>query len=418
MFNFYANKDQIYEIDPYSILKINQNASISECRAGYMKLATVPDRQTRAKACLAYDILCNKDKYIKKGNKYIPKEKDCFYCTVVGDLKTLKNKIDNDKNLLNKKDGLKRSLLYLAARNGYYNLTEYLLKKGINVNETQRNGSTALHGAAYYGQELIIQLLIDHGIDTSIKNEFGSNAADEAKTQHIRELILNSNTDKIMNFFHQLYSKGLVSNIVPIKKQGKIICQKLMISKNLLPNNFLSINKSWIPVWHGTKFRFLESIVKNGLRPSGSKLSDGTEINPLPGHIKSDVTVAGIKNWAKAIFVSPSLFYASDVVYAERIVSNNQTYAVLIEGRLKPNTFTKYKSTVLNYNNIPGEPDQVEYRVEQKSDDELIYRIASEKNIITTSISFVLINFLENVSSYCDGNIVINSEDEKMPLEP
>ena len=99
------------------------------------------------------------------------------------------------------------------------------------------------------------------------------------------------------------------------------------------------------------------------------------------------------KNWAKAIFVSPSLFYASDVVYAERIISNNKTWAVLIEGRLKPNTFSKHSSTVLNYNNIPGEPDQVEYRVEQKSEDDLIYRISSEKNIFVTSISFVLINF-------------------------
>ena len=111
------------------------------------------------------------------------------------------------------------------------------------------------------------------------------------------------------------------------------------------------------------------------MRPSGSKLSDGTSIIPLPGHILSDSTFAGIKNLAKAIFVSPSLFYASDVVFAERIISNNQTWAVLIEGRLKPNTFTKYKSTVLDYNNIPGEPAQVEYIVEQNK----------EKNIIITS---------------------------------
>ena len=404
--------------NPYLVLKISQNASVPECRSGYMKLATVPDRETRAKACLAYDILCNKNNYEKEGNIYRPKNKDCFYCTVVGDLRTLKYYIEKNKSLLSKKDALKRSLLYLAARNGYYNLTEYLLKKGINVNEVQRNGSTALHGAAYYGQELIIQLLIDHGIDVSIRNEFGHTAADEAKTSFIKELILNSNNDKIMNFFHELYSKGLVSNIIPIKKQDKIICQKLMISQSLLPNNYLNINKNWIPVWHGTKFRFLESIVRNGLRPSGTKLKDGTEINPLPGHISLDTTVAGIKHWAKAIFVSPSLFYASDVVYAERIVSKSQTWAVLVEGRLKPNTFTKYKSTVLNYNNIPGEPNQVEYRVEQNSEDELIFRISSEKNIIITSISFVLVNFLENVSSYCEGNIMINSEDEKMLLEP
>ena len=192
-----------------------------------------------------------------------------------------------------------------------------------------------------------------------------------------------------------------------------------MVSKNYLPDDYLKINKTWFPVWHGTKFRFLESIIKNGLLPSGSKLSDGTSINPLPGQISLDKTVAGIKCWAKAIFVSPSLFYASDVVYAERIISNNKTWGVLVEGRLKPKTFTKYKSTVLNYNNVEGEPDQLEYRVEQKNDDdEIIYRITKEKNIIVTSISFILINFLENVSKYCEGKILVNSENETILLEP
>ncbi len=61
---------------------------------------------------------------------------------------------------------MKRSLLYLSTRNGYFDLTEYLLKKGININEIQKDGSTALHGAAFYGQELVVQLLLEHGINT------------------------------------------------------------------------------------------------------------------------------------------------------------------------------------------------------------------------------------------------------------
>ena len=151
----YVEAENIEIDNPYSILNISDKASIQECRSAYMKYATNPNRLIRTKACLAYDILCNKDKYIKEGDKYKSKEKDCFYCTVIGDLRALKYKIKKDKSLLNTKDKLKRSLLYLAARNGYYDLTEYLLKKGINVNEVQKNGSTALHGAAYYGQKLI-----------------------------------------------------------------------------------------------------------------------------------------------------------------------------------------------------------------------------------------------------------------------
>ena len=147
-------------------------------------------------------------------------------------------------------------------------LLNIYLKKGINVNEVQKNGSTALHGAAFYGQELIIQLLIDHGIDISIKNEFGHTAADEAKTQHIKELILNSNTDKIMNFFHEMYSKGLVTNIIPIKKQGKVICQKLMISPNLLPSNYQTLfqkGQNFKLGWLDNLFQyFIYLLIKDG----------------------------------------------------------------------------------------------------------------------------------------------------------
>ena len=408
---------ELDEINPYSILNISSNPSKGSCRSSYMKLATVPNRRKRAEACLAYDVLCNKNKYKKSGNIFKVKKKDCFYCTVVGDLELLKKKIELNKNLLYQKDDLKRSLLYLSARNGYYNLTEYLINKGININDVQNCGSTALHGAAFYGQTLIVQLLIDHGIDTSIKNDYGHTAADEAKTPFIKELIIDSHTDKIKNFYQDLLSKGLVSNIIPIKKKDKVICQKLIVSQNLLPENFQKINEEWIPVWHGTKFRFLESILKNGLKPSGTKLANGERIKPLPGHISESATVDGIENWAKAIFVSPSLFYSSDVVYAERIISRKKTWAVLVEGRLKPDTFTKHNSTVLKYNKVPGEPDQVEYRVEQDNDDDLIYRIPSEKNIFVTSISFVSVNFLDNVTDYVDGDIMINSKEEKMLLE-
>lgn len=116
-----------------------------------MNLATNPNREIRSKACLAYDIFCNKDKYIKQGDLYKVKNKDYFYYSTIGDLNLLKSQIEHNKNLLYIKDSLNRSLLYLSARNGYFNITEYLIKKGININEVQKDGSTALHGAAFYG---------------------------------------------------------------------------------------------------------------------------------------------------------------------------------------------------------------------------------------------------------------------------
>ena len=392
-------------INPYEILNLSPNASQRDVHSAFMRLITNQDRFIRAKVCLAYDTQCNKEKYIKEGNYFRIKNKDCFYFAIMGDLESLKRKIEDNKSNLYQKDGLKRSLLYLTARNGFFNVSEYLIKKSININEVEKNGNTALHGAAFYGQENVIQLLIENGIDIDIRNRYGSTAAEEAKAQKIRELILNSKKDLILELFHNLYNKGLVSNIVPIKKEGEIIAQKLICSQKILPNNWSQIYKNWIPAWHGTKFQFLESIIKNGLGPPRIKL------------------VSGIKNWAKSIFVSPSLFYASDLVYAERFncmkdsSSSPKRYACLVEVRLRPDCFSKHNSTLVNYNNLPGEPDTVEYRVEVKSDSDLIYRIDCEKNVVVTSITFVLVKFLENVSKYCEGNIMINSKEEQMLLE-
>ena len=416
--NFSSSFTNSDYINPYTYLNISTDASVSECRAAYMRLATNPDREIRSKACLAYDVLCNKEKYIKEGDLYRVKKKDCFYYTVIGDLAALKRAIEKDKSLLYQKDGLQRSLLYLSARNGYFNLTEYLIKKGISINEVQKSGSTALHGAAYYGQELVVQLLIEYGININIKNKFGHTAAGEAKTPLIKELIVNSAEDRIMQLFHDLNSKGLISNIVLIKKKGQVVAKKLMCSSKILPHNFSDINLNWVPVWHGTKFRFLESIVRNGLKPSGSTLSNGQKIEPLPGHISIDKTVSGIKNWAKAVFVSPSIFYSSDAVYAERINSDSKRWAVLIEARVRPNSYTAHNSTVVKYIGKDGETDQVEYRVEVKDDTaDFIYRVSKESNIVIKSICFVLVNFLENVHDFVEGNIVVNSKEERMLLE-
>lgn len=409
----------IERIDPYSFLNITPNSSHLECKAAYMNLITNPDRKKRIKANLSYDIICNKKKYIKEGNYYRIKTKDCFYYTIVGDLESLKYKIEKNKSLLYSKDNLQRSLLYLAARNGFFDITEYLLKKGININEVQCDGSTALHGAAFYGQELIIQLLLEHGINTKIKNNFGSTADEEAQTERIKELILKCNEDKIMNLFHDLYKKGLVSNIIPIKSKdkNKVIAQKLILSQNILPKNWNEKYKNYLPAWHGTKFQFLESIIRNGLRPSGTKLPNGKVIKTLPGHYSLDDTIGGIKGWAKAIFVSPSVFYAAHACYAERIMSGSERWAVLVESRIKPDCFTKHKTTVLRDKPIDGEPVDVEYRIQVKSDDDLIFRVSSQKNIFITSISFVLLDFLENVTNYYESKIVVNSKEERMLLE-
>ena len=216
-----------YDIDPYSFLNISQSSDNTTIRNAFKNLVTSSNRTIKSKACLAYELLFNKTKFVQYGNYYRIKVKDCFYFTIIGDLNSLKSLIKWNKNILFSKDYLQRSLLYLSARNGYFDVTEYLLQKGINIDEVQSTGSSALHGAAFYGQESIAQLLIEHGINTKIKNNDGSTAANEAKTPSIENLILKSEKDIILNLYHNLHKKGFVSNLVPIKIGNRIIAQKM-----------------------------------------------------------------------------------------------------------------------------------------------------------------------------------------------
>jgi len=66
------------------------------------------------------------------------------------------------------------------------------------------------------------------------------------------------------------------------------------------------------------------------LRPLGTKLENGKSIIPIIGHIKLNVKIGNFENWVNAIFVSPSIFYADDIVYAERIISSNESFFLLL----------------------------------------------------------------------------------------
>jgi uncharacterized protein len=68
-------------------------------------------------------------------------------------------------------------------------LVELLLARGADVNGRRRDGLTALHGAAYRGQLVVIQTLLRHGADRSIRGfqgagpHAGQTARDVAESQ-------------------------------------------------------------------------------------------------------------------------------------------------------------------------------------------------------------------------------------------
>ena len=176
--------------------------------------------------------------------------------------------------------------------------------------------------------------------------------------------------------------------------------------------NIKYIKENWEIGFHGTRHNVLESIMRNGLLPSGTKIN-GKEIKPPSHHIPLNTKVAGFSNWARAIFVSPSIFYAGHDAYSERINSSKEWYSVIIEVRVKLNCYTSHDFTVLRDVKIDGEPSKLEYRIEVKDNSNIIMRVGSEKNVIVTSILFAKNEFLENIKNYYEGDIYVNSDEER-----
>ena len=426
--NFVEHKGQKTEfcypvaLNPFKILELTIQSSDLEVELKF-KQQLFEENKYKSEISLAYEILIEPNlldsiTYIKtddnNDDKYHVLEYTIFYCVIVGDYQGLLNHLIENKSLLYSKDKFGRPLLNIAARNGHYKVCEILLEYGADVNAIDENGSTALHAASYHGHEDIIKLLISYGADINKKNHLGETPSDEAATKRYKEMIISSQNDRILNLYTLLSSMKLVDRMIKIKKYNifsktdDFIAIKFIPSIQYLPENFPEVRKYWTPAWHGTKFNNIESILKNGLKESGSILKDFGQITPQGDHIQVGVKCFNLNDWSQAIFTSPSIFYSTHPTYSERINSSfyNNNYAVLIETRLRPNAFQTFNSTTTR-NIVRGEPTLIEYRV--KSEDKY-----GNKNIYVFSITFVLDNFLKNVRAYDQGDILSNSEAERI----
>ena len=408
-------------LNPFKILELTINSSDFEAELKF-KQKLFEEKNYRSEISLAYEILIEPNlmdsfTYVKKDNnddKYYVLEYTALYCAIVGDYQGLANHIIENKSILYSRDKHGRPLLYIAARNGHYKVCEILLEYGADVNFPTDKGSTPLHAASYHGHEDIINLLISYGADINKKNEFGLTPSDNAATNRYKEIIISSQNDRILNLYTLLASEKLVDKIIKVKKYNintktdDFIAIKFIPSFQILPENFQEVRKNWAPAWHGTKFNCLESILKNGLKESGSIIKDFGQITPQSDHIQVGVKFCNLNDWSQAVFTSPSIFYSTHTTYSERIDSKfyKERYAVLIEARLKPGAYQTFKSTTSRVI-VPGEPTLIEYRV--KSVDKY-----NNKNIYVISITFVSEKFLQNVRAYDQGDILSNSEAERI----
>jgi len=69
-------------------------------------------------------------------------------------------------------DKLKRTALTQAAMNGHAHIASFLLNQGVNPDQQDTSGNTALHYAVGYGWYFCMKILLDAGANPSVPNEW------------------------------------------------------------------------------------------------------------------------------------------------------------------------------------------------------------------------------------------------------
>jgi ankyrin repeat protein len=95
------------------------------------------------------------------------------------------------------------TLLYIVCRSCFLDIIQILLQYGCDVNAI-KNGSTALHAAAFYGHIRVISFLIASGASIDMRNCFDSLASEKAKTPEIQKMIEDCSSDPLTLFLQEL----------------------------------------------------------------------------------------------------------------------------------------------------------------------------------------------------------------------
>ena len=208
-------------VRPYQVLQVNQHASKDDIKAAFKKDANHNRRQERVMASLSYNILMSSvQRYRKKRDDTyeIIRNTDVIVLAAVGAMASLLAQISKNKSLATSTDEHNHILLYLTARSGFYDTTEALLEMGVPVNMKQVDGSTTLHAASFYGQHLIVELLLRYGADPTIENKWDNTPADEASSMEIKQVILSYyKEDRISQIVSSLFGKDLAYRVHLIK---------------------------------------------------------------------------------------------------------------------------------------------------------------------------------------------------------
>lgn len=121
---------------------------------------------------------------------------DLFDLARKGQVELLKNKFQS-KCDINQKNEKGHSALMIAAYNGHFDASKYLISVGADVNSVDQSTNSILMGVVFKGHSQIFDLLIQAGANLDYENNKEQTALDYAIMFGHRELI--SKINRIQN---------------------------------------------------------------------------------------------------------------------------------------------------------------------------------------------------------------------------
>jgi len=97
-----------------------------------------------------------------------------------------------------------------AAGNGNLDFIRIMLQHGVDINKPDRDGSTPLHHAAAWGQFDVVKLLIDNGCNAALRNHAGWTALDYSISTELKKFLEGC----VLNAFEERKTRRRRNNTV------------------------------------------------------------------------------------------------------------------------------------------------------------------------------------------------------------
>jgi ankyrin repeat protein len=145
-----------------------------------------------------------------------------------------------------------------------------------------------------------------------------------------------------------------------------IYCQCLKIREH-------NVEKFPHIAYHGTNVKVIPSILMDGLVMPSTIVSSGIRVCPPTNHIARGETAFKIADFSNGIFISPSIHYCSDPVYAVTFTAGDQRLIAVLECSVKKGSFEAFPSTVTEYTPHPTDDiNAIEWRLTNPAAIEII----------------------------------------------